>query len=197
MAKDKLKWLKSWLKLPFYKEKCRKHVKHYLTFYCIDCESLMCKLCWDKKSSQHPDRQVLEVTTASRRPAIKVRKINKCLDISHIREYKINGDQVVYLNPCEKEKEFSNSNYKHVCKGRLNDPGSPFCSIACKINTMNMEVNVELNLPREKESDANEMMAEDDIQLPIVKSDEKRWPNKCGSFRRRSRKGIPLRAPLF
>ncbi|XP_011087027.1 uncharacterized protein At3g50808 [Sesamum indicum] len=120
------------------------------------------------------------------RAAIDIQEIRKYIDVSGIQLYKINGKDIVFLNP---NSDGSQDHHVHdpkcqICRRRIKESNYLFCSIACK-NYKSVEYKMEIG-----------------EQQPMRKRKRKSTAGEgeCSSarsMRKRSRKGIPRRAPFW
>ncbi|XP_057768467.1 uncharacterized protein LOC130988601 [Salvia miltiorrhiza] len=180
-------WLKAWLDKPFYAaEKCTRHTKHYNTVFCVTClGDPFCEYCWkDSNLHNHDHHQILHVRRASERTSVEVEDIKKFLDISKIQVYCINKKSIVFLKPHEEgAPDASQKPYCHTCHRRLIKSYQfkeyKFCSIACKVGINKLDMKIE-----QQPSPPLSMMINNDQRRHFI------------SQRKRSRKGIPHRAPL-
>ncbi|KAL0407285.1 UNVERIFIED_CONTAM: hypothetical protein Slati_4042400 [Sesamum latifolium] len=175
-------WLESWLQTPFYVgEKCETHILKYNTIFCAVCMgSPICDTCWRWQHSKlHQGHLILQVCSSSGRAAIDIQEIRKYIDVSGIQVYKINGKDILFLNP---NWHGSQDHHEHgpkcqTCRRRIKDSNYHFCSIACK-NYKSVEYKMEIGK---------------------MKSRAGGGEGECSSgrsMRKRSRKGIPRRAPF-
>lgn len=74
----------------------------------------------------------MQVRIASNRPAIRVADMAKFVDVSEIQVYRINGFDILHLNP-NVERAAINGPCCITCRRKLMKPGYKFCSIACKV----------------------------------------------------------------
>ncbi|KAK4421315.1 hypothetical protein Salat_2082000 [Sesamum alatum] len=162
------KWLDSWLDLPFYGgAKCGTHIHKYKTIFCAVCmESAVCETCWKYHHSKNHHGHVCSCTG---RAAVDIKEIKKYMDASGIQLYKINGKDIVFLNP---HWDGAQDHHGHdpkcqICKRRIKDSNYLYCSITCKARWVVVGAFI-----------------------PTVKEQAMR------SMRKRSRKGIPRRAPV-
>ncbi|XP_022774142.1 uncharacterized protein At3g50808-like [Durio zibethinus] len=173
-------WLMPLLQAKFY-SLCESHASKN-TFFCLDCSGLiLCEGCL--KSNKHMSHQILQVYKTSHQVAIKVDDIRNLIDASSIQSYINNDCKVVYVNQRgQTEQRPNNSNSIPKCETcgwqLLPATTSKFCSIECMIN-------IEGNFRRQP----NKIKCERMSFKPVNQSPY--------SYRRRSRKGIPRRSPLF
>ncbi|KAL7108751.1 hypothetical protein ACP275_06G133300 [Erythranthe tilingii] len=208
------KWLPPWLNLKFYRENCKKHVNRYCTIYCGVCMcEPFCDTCWKEKSKEHKNHdQILKVCIASDRAAIKRSDMEKYWDVADIQRYKINGKVIFHLKSKHsggtKTKSTTKPKSKHhdalclTCKSKLISRDYSFCSIACKANKNNdvdqEKANIEPGTPPLTETeDKKTTVNEESKKRKSIEADTKssQAVEKI-SMRKRSRKGVPQRAPL-
>ncbi|KAL0424571.1 UNVERIFIED_CONTAM: hypothetical protein Sradi_0991900 [Sesamum radiatum] len=196
-------WLEPWLSIPFYKgERCKKHVHQYNTIFCAVCMgSPVCETCWRRQHSRlHHGHISLQVCSASRRAAIEIKKFKKHMDASDIQVYKINGKDIFYLKPCREGVHENHNTHDpkcQTCAKKLKDSNCLFCSIACKSMMGNSSMMI----------NSTEIAAVEQQPQPMRKRKRKSTTagtEECSllgrstmNMRKRSRKGIPSRAPFW
>ncbi|EOX91248.1 Uncharacterized protein TCM_000496 [Theobroma cacao] len=168
-------WLMPLLQAKFY-SLCESHDSKN-TFFCLDCMGLvLCEGCL--KGKKHPHHQILQVYKASHQVAIKIGDLRKLYDISDIQPYINNDSKVVFINKRRKTEQpyYFNSIAKCETCGWQLLPGttSMYCSIECKSKDKE-------NWKKEPKKIKYESISNQSLH----------------SYRKRSRKGIPRRSPLF
>ncbi|KAL0430343.1 UNVERIFIED_CONTAM: hypothetical protein Sradi_0660300 [Sesamum radiatum] len=183
---EKPAWLESWLRIPFYRgEKCEKHTHQYNTVFCAICMgSLVCETCWKCHHSKlHQGHISLQVCSASRRAAIEIKTFKKHMDASDIQVYKINGKDIFYLKPCGEGvvKDHHRDHHHHT-----HDPKCQTCRKSSRIPTISFALLI---------------ASTEQQQQPMGKRKSRADTEECSSLarsmRKRSRKGIPSRAPFW
>ncbi|MCI13107.1 PLATZ transcription factor family protein, partial [Trifolium medium] len=126
---------------------------------------------------------------------VSLRVIEKYLDCTQIQIYKRHKQPVISLNPLQlDELALDAAESCQVCNRRLNIPDLyRYCSISCKVESVSKKSELEnpvSTIPVESSS------------VPSIQSPPRRPQGTLKgvsefSFRKRKRKGIPQRAPLF
>ncbi|GAB4849455.1 hypothetical protein Ancab_004249 [Ancistrocladus abbreviatus] len=154
--------------------------------FCIDCRGRPFR---DVDMSSHSGHTVIRVCKCSGHYAVKYDRISELLDCSGIHAYVINFNNIVFLKS-------RNGPHREGCGGNLEacricgwkfppaSPDSAFCSLGCKYQNSAAEEK-----PPEEEEDDEER----DAMLMVVEDPTHPKPKE----RRRPRKGVPSRAPLF
>ncbi|KAL2453537.1 PLATZ transcription factor family protein [Abeliophyllum distichum] len=198
------RWLKPLLKIKFYSTgPCQSHgKKYYETFFCYQCMGKpLCEICWNDSQEHRLGHPLLKVYRASRRAALLISDISKFLDISDIQPFIINRAQILYLNSdVDKENHRPNKgHYCDICFRQIKNPKYKLCSIGCKIKSN--KHNIEL-YDEKYNTKKRKIFLDSSRDVPLRASNEvglkENNPSeeaKCE--RKRSRKGIPLRAPFF
>ncbi|KAL0430335.1 UNVERIFIED_CONTAM: hypothetical protein Sradi_0659500 [Sesamum radiatum] len=201
---EKPAWLESWLRIPFYRgEKCEKHTHQYNTVFCAICMgSPVCETCWKCHHSKlHQGHISLQVCSASRRAAIEIKTFKKHMDASDIQVYKINGKDIFYLKPCgegvvkDHHRDHHQDHHHHhthdpkcqTCRKKLKDSNYLFCSIDCKNMMMGNSSMIS----------STEQQQLQPMGKRKSRADTKECSSLARSMRKRSRKGIPSRAPFW
>ncbi|TYH54094.1 hypothetical protein ES332_D09G144600v1 [Gossypium tomentosum] len=115
---------------------------------------------------------------------LRVKSIRKLMDVSDIQPYTCNSSKLVYINRKGRNDHVNRMNGRkvdkcEVCGHELQCYSSKFCSIECKVQS---EIEVE---ETEKE------------EVGISISTTRLLRVDTNSFRKRMRKGTPLRSPFF
>ncbi|XP_011071691.1 uncharacterized protein LOC105157093 [Sesamum indicum] len=178
-------WVDCFLKNKFF-DKCSIHnlQKNDLNRYCITCNASTCRYC--VATSHHNDHKILTIYRHVYQDVVPLSEMENHIDCAKIQPYKCNKKWVVSLTPLPHNGSGSlieGDGACNVCKRKLTDPDRfRFCSIACKVQA----ISGKRSLIRRPE--------------PEVGTSERRErgeqaENQRG--RKRSRKGVPHRAPLF
>lgn len=178
-----LSWLQDFIQAKFYVP-CQCSPK-FTTNFCCECKGL--PFCEDCKNNTHihDHHNVLRVCKASRQTATTVLMIKKLLDVSDIQTYSINGQRIVYISQRQ-------SNEKHnpkvigkkceTCRWANLSSSVKFCSIECKVDWASKQEK-SLSCIKQKNSSTQKPLEECYVAPP-------------DSFRKRPRKGCPIRSPL-
>ncbi|KAB2066014.1 hypothetical protein ERO13_A09G122900v2 [Gossypium hirsutum] len=180
---SKLPWLKPLLRTKFYSS-CECNSAKPCSFFCRDCMgSAFCEDCL-YHPHKHVGHQSLRVYKSSSRVGLRVKSIRKLMDVSDIQPYTCNSSKLVYINRKGRNDHVNRINGRKVdkcdvCGHELQCYSSKFCSIECKVQS---EIEVE-----ETE--------EEEVGISISTTRLLQVDPK--SFRKRMRKGTPLRSPFF
>ncbi|KAL3640564.1 hypothetical protein CASFOL_015532 [Castilleja foliolosa] len=176
------KWVNNLLEKAFF-EKCPNHdlQKNELNRYCISCDASICKYCIT--SDVHKKHKILTIYRHVYQNVVPLTEMEIHIDCDIIQPYKCNKKWVVSLNPLPHNGSGSlieGDGACNVCKRKLTDPDRfRFCSIACKVQAVSGTVIIQLPEQQHVRGDAADQQLEN--------------PSK----RKRSRKGVPYRAPFF
>ncbi|XP_054823632.1 uncharacterized protein At3g50808-like [Prosopis cineraria] len=159
---------------------CNQSTKFFPSF-CVTCLQLHCKFCPKGANHPHEHHLVLPVYKASPENCLQASQVSKLIDISDIHPFIINHKQVVFVNRrhCEQSKSRSNKS-SYTCKtcGREFQREKRFCSVQCKSDS-----GESLELKQNPQGEA-----------PHVKPQSQ---SQSGSYRKRTRKGMPSRFPFL
>ncbi|KAL2515836.1 PLATZ transcription factor family protein [Forsythia ovata] len=175
-------WLDGLLEKTFF-GRCGSHdlQKNDLNRYCITCDSSNCKYCI--ASGSHNEHKLLTIYRHIYQDVVPLKEIEIHLDCSKIQPYKCNKKWVVSLKPLPHNGSglhMDGDEACDVCKRKLNDYDRyRFCCLACKVQAFH-----EMNKSRVAMRTLTERMD---------KVEQTTNPNN----RKRSRKGVPCRAPFF
>ncbi|KMZ69624.1 PLATZ transcription factor family protein [Zostera marina] len=179
------KWLNSVLGEPFFTlcedhKDCRKNEKN---IYCLDCDARICQnclVCLDSSKYSHLQHNLLRIRRYVYQDVIRIQDLHKFMDCTKIQSFTVNAAKVILLNPKKKNKttDYSFKDF-HGCANcrRIISHPNLYCSISCKVTRLDKFDNV---------CTSNLLASTDSDNLPIN-----------GSFRKRKRKGIAIRSPLF
>ncbi|KAH9663337.1 hypothetical protein KPL70_019652 [Citrus sinensis] len=178
-----LSWLQDFIQAKFYVP-CQCSPK-FTTNFCCECKGL--PFCEDCKNNTHThdDHNVLRVCKASRQTATTVLMIKKLLDVSDIQTYSINGQRIVYISQRQSNEKHNPKVIGRKCEicGWSNLSSSvKFCSVECKVDWAS------------KEEKTIRCIKQKNWSTP--KPLEECYVAPSGSFRKRPRKGCPIRSPL-
>ncbi|KAI3733786.1 hypothetical protein L6452_13242 [Arctium lappa] len=146
--------------------------------FCIDCLRSFCNKC---SSSKHHGHNYIKIRRYVYCEVISRPDFQKHFDCSGIQGYISNSNKVLFLKKRKPQQqrvtEHQNSRDHRciVCKLSLAD--SSYCSIQCKVSAMAPELAT----------------VENNVSINEGEGDPTLIPSKS----KRSRKGIPHRAPLF
>ncbi|KAL7098807.1 hypothetical protein ACP275_09G041900 [Erythranthe tilingii] len=177
-------WVSSFLAETFF-EKCGNHgenQKNEVNRYCITCNETSCRYC--VASGHHKDHYVLTIYRHVYQNVVPLTPMEAHINCDGIQPYKCNKKWVISLTPLPHNGSGSlmeGGGACLVCKRKLTDSSSyQFCSIACKVSASRGEVEV----PEAGEGSS------------AMQEDNEEPGNGQGRRRRRSRKGVPHRAPF-
>ncbi|KAK6117913.1 hypothetical protein DH2020_048318 [Rehmannia glutinosa] len=179
------KWVGSFLEKAFF-EKCPSHdlQKNELNRYCITCDASICRYCIT--SGCHNNHKILIIYRYIYQNVVPLKEMAIHIDCDKIQPYKSNKKQVVSLTPLRHSGSGSLIECAatcNSCKRKLTDPDRfRFCSIACKDEVVQ---------PNQSKCEGAFQHTEGTSQ----QKDKIEQPNP--SRRKRSRKGVPHRAPFF
>ncbi|PIN06645.1 hypothetical protein CDL12_20804 [Handroanthus impetiginosus] len=176
------KWLDSFLGKAFFDTCPADHGSRNkdLNRYCITCDILTCKDC--VASGHHDQHQLLTIYKHVYQNAVPVDQMENHIDCKKIQHYRCNKKLVLSLTPLPHNGSGAllvGDGACHACKRKLTDHVRfHFCSIICQVQALARERS---NI---QPSTSSSLRRGDEIEKPI-------------NYRRRSRKGVPHRAPLF
>ncbi|KAK3223621.1 hypothetical protein Dsin_010646 [Dipteronia sinensis] len=183
-------WLVPMINAQFYKAcECDRSNR---AFFCLECKGLAyCQICHNP--SKHQDHKIIRALKASHKPGLEIEVIGKLIDVCDIQRYVINSKQIVYINQRQHESQNNKENYHYKCQrcGYKVDYKVKFCSIECKVYS-HMELQQGLIAEDDEVSssnDNNNNKAKKNFQ------ETKETSQRPKSFRKRSRKGVPVRSP--
>ncbi|XP_073035367.1 protein RGF1 INDUCIBLE TRANSCRIPTION FACTOR 1-like [Primulina eburnea] len=182
---DVPQWLYGFLSKTFF-DKCRSHEaqKNDLNRYCITCDAIICKFCII--SDKHDEHDLLTIYRHVYQDVVPLDQMNNHINCKRIQPYKCNKKWVVSLTPLPHNGSgalIEGDGACIVCRRKLTEPGRfRFCSIACKLEAYTGGENVTISRRGSREGTSSGRAAA-------------REP-KNGSYRRRSRKGVPHRSPF-
>ncbi|MED6155015.1 hypothetical protein PIB30_001697 [Stylosanthes scabra] len=139
----------------------------------------------------HHGHEILKVWKYMYEDTVSLDDMNKYFDCSEIRPYTCNGQKVIHLDPltcCDPRsckispQKLSGETIKYL-----------YCSISCKVEKLVPAVipDENQNAPEERQENPPQ---EGQETPPLQRQEENPKPV---SFRKRSRKGTPHRAPFF
>ncbi|KAK9667827.1 hypothetical protein RND81_13G013400 [Saponaria officinalis] len=205
-------WLKPLLREKFFIQ-CKNHPnshKNECNMYCLDCmNGPICPLCLP----HHINHRAIQIRRSSYNDVVRASDIQKMIDISGIQTYIINSARVVFLNERPQSRPGKGvTNTCLVCERSLLDIFR-FCSLGCKIvgTSKNFQKKKKIQAPVESDSENScstsstttreEMMNNyynnNNNNNSVIQSFAQMPPQTSLNFRKRRRKGIPHRAPLF
>ncbi|XP_039054677.1 uncharacterized protein LOC120197134 [Hibiscus syriacus] len=209
--KEETDWLSTLLQTEFFSP-CSDHQdlrKNEKNVFCIDCSLGFCRHC--KVHSQHLSLQICKYVYQD---VVRLQEVQKHIDCSKIQTYKINGEKAVHLNPRPQAKDAKLSMKPRpgasceACGRYLQDPPNRFCSIACKVSTVdhvkprNRTGKLEFpGLPWKCNKNSPEISTEEkqsSLSSTDVSEETKTSVTKSLKPRKQSmkRKGTPRRAPV-
>ncbi|XP_078161776.1 protein RGF1 INDUCIBLE TRANSCRIPTION FACTOR 1-like [Carex rostrata] len=212
-------WLQPLLASKFF-EQCEGHSKEKKNeenHFCMDCACRLCPNCVVEHTNNGGTHNLLQIRHYVHSDVVRVSDVYKLIDVSKIQQYIANSAKVIHLNPKSSKpypegvpKSYIGGTPCIICARAISKPNL-FCSIACKI-TEYPDKEGHLNII------ATGNACDDGSQsMTGVKrfSTEKEEPSNVGTFsesgseksdancpriisyRKKSRKGIPVRAPFF
>ncbi|KAL4362992.1 hypothetical protein GQ457_04G009530 [Hibiscus cannabinus] len=174
-------------------ENCVSHPdekKNELDRFCIDCLKSFCSHCL----SSHALHKHIKIRRYIYNDVINRQDLNKLFNCTGIQTYHTNKAKVLFLKQrtqSHQQQQRSNSRDCRcsICDKGLQDTTSLYCSIACKV--------LDIHRDEESEETSNHKLMgclqheEDDqeiyVRLPLTKKPRLR----------QTRKGVPLRSPMF
>ncbi|KAG2724639.1 hypothetical protein I3760_01G028100 [Carya illinoinensis] len=191
MAAQVPRWLISILDANFHNP-CKEHKDKEYTLFCLDCDGqVLCKSC-KTQWSMHADHVVLQVYKASHQTVLRIEDIGLLFEISDIHPYSINSYPIVFLYSRNKNQmQVMRANAAHKCEAKsmmdlTNADGCTRTEVLI-ISTLTANGGVLQFCPK---TSREENITPINVEPPIDVEPPK-------SFRKRSRKGIPKRAPFF
>ncbi|GAB4849454.1 hypothetical protein Ancab_004248 [Ancistrocladus abbreviatus] len=183
---DRLAWLPDFINGSFTTSRAKNHSSTDFRHFCVDCRVHPFR---DDDISSHPGHRVIGVCKCSGHYAVKYDSISKFVDCSGIHAYVINFNNIVFLKSRKgphREGGGGNLEACRICGWKFPSasPDSVFCSLGCKYQ--NPAVKEKLPGEEEEEEERGAMWT-------VVEEPAHLNPKK----RRRPRKGVPSRAPLF
>ncbi|PIM99775.1 hypothetical protein CDL12_27725 [Handroanthus impetiginosus] len=188
------KWVGGLLEKTFF-DKCPTHdlQKNELNRYCISCDASTCRYC--VKDGNHDDHKILTIYRHIYQDVVHLNEIEKHIDCEKIQPYKCNKKWVLSLTPLPHNGSGSlieGDGACCVCRRKLTDPERfRFCSIACKVEAILVRMG-SIHPPAPGVGTSESKVEVEQIEK---KEEVEQTKNKKG--RKRSRKGVPRRAPLF
>ncbi|KAE8719215.1 protein POLLEN DEFECTIVE IN GUIDANCE 1-like [Hibiscus syriacus] len=214
--KERADWLSTLLRTEFFGP-CSEHQglrKNEKNVFCIDCRLGFCRHC--EAHSQHLSLQICKYVYQD---VARLQEMQKHIDSSKIQTYKINGEKAVHLNPRPQAKDAKPSTKSRTgaacdaCGRYLQDSPNRFCSIACKVSTVdhakprNRTGKLELSI-----RDFSDLPWKYDENSPEISTEEKQsslsstdvsWETKTSVSKSlkprkqsKKRKGTPRRASV-
>ncbi|GAB4849462.1 hypothetical protein Ancab_004256 [Ancistrocladus abbreviatus] len=178
-------WLPDFINGSFSTSKGPNRSSTDLCRFCIDCRGDPFR---DVDMSSHSGHTVIRVCKCSDHYAVKYDIISELLDCSGIHLYSINSNKIVFLKSRKGpngEGYGGNLGACRICGFKFQgvSSGSVLCSLGCKYQNS----AVAERLPEEDEEEERGAM------LTVVEEPAHLNPKE----RRKPRKGVPSRAPLF
>lgn len=209
-------WLTTLLRSDFF-DSCSNHQerrKNERNVFCIDCSVGCCRHCMES----HCLHRQLQICKYVYHDVVRLQEIQKHLDCSKIQTYKINGEKAIHLKPRPQPKDARPSTKAkfgascEACARYLQDVPNRFCSIACKVSAVSVELKDQsheiislsiqefTNLSWKENPNAEKHSSENESSLSLtdMSEDTQGWMNSALKPRRQlhKRKGVPRRAPL-
>ncbi|KAJ1686839.1 hypothetical protein LUZ63_018229 [Rhynchospora breviuscula] len=205
-------WLQPLLAAKFF-ERCERHInerKNEINHFCMKCTHPLCPRCVTEHTRKGGKHRLLQIRHYVHSDVVRVNDITKLLDIAKIQQYTANGAKVVHLNP-KSSKPYPEGVPRSYIDGapciicaRAISKFSLFCSIACKVNDNNDNESV-------FDTEGNEVDCDDGYKLEVgakrcstqkeeSSSGSEKGNANCShitSYRKKNRKGIPVRSPFF
>ncbi|CAK9311364.1 unnamed protein product [Citrullus colocynthis] len=217
LKKRKADWLSSLLQSKFFGS-CVHHQnnrKNEKNVFCIDCGIAICRHCL----ISHCVHRRLQICKYVYQYVVRVPDLQNHLDCCNIQTYKINGEKAVHLSPRPQSKDSKPSTKLkfggtcEACGRYIQDLPNRFCSIACKVSMVPIELNNQgfrcidsesklKDIPWKKnhnlETNTSEM---ESSSISVAESTEEiqAWRVKTVLNPKKllhKRKGIPHRSPL-
>nr|GME14427.1 uncharacterized protein LOC109187415 [Ipomoea batatas] len=187
------KWVELFLQRTFFSS-CLVHgevQKNEMNWYCITCDVPACKHCLSSDDT-HETHTLLKIYRHVYRDVVTLAEMGVHIDCSNIQKhfcmmmgkqpYKCNKKWVVSLNPlphCGSGSQVDEGGACDLCRRRLNDPRLyRFCCLACKVESYMKKAN-------NNKVRVDEEAADDEVGCSTQ------------TRRKRRRKGVPHRSPLF
>lgn len=209
-------WLTTLLRSDFF-DSCSNHQerrKNERNVFCIDCSIGCCRHCMES----HCLHRQLQICKYVYHDVVRLQEIQKHLDCSKIQTYKINGEKAIHLKPRPQPKDARPSTKAkfgascEACARYLQDVPNRFCSIACKVSAVSVELKDQsheiislsiqefTNLSWKENPNAEKHSSENESSLSLtdMSEDTQGWMNSALKPRRQlhKRKSVPRRAPL-
>ncbi|KAK9127586.1 hypothetical protein Syun_016383 [Stephania yunnanensis] len=215
-------WIESLLSTDFFAV-CRVHgdaARSECNMFCLDCN--VGAFCFYCRSSKHKDHRVVQIRRSSYHDVVRVAEIENVIDINGVQTYVINSARVMFLN--ERPLPKVGKAASHICDicGRSLLDSCRFCSLGCKlvgikrkgdttfVKDGNSNDNEEkkqreegklrrISSIKDHDLDEQEKISEGTKHSSIYTL--KSCPSSISistntNYTRRSRKGIPRRAPF-
>ncbi|KAJ4767289.1 PLATZ transcription factor family protein [Rhynchospora pubera] len=176
----------------------------------MKCTHPLCPRCVTEHARKGGKHRLLQIRHYVHSDVVRVNDITKLLDIAKIQQYTANGAKVVHLNP-KSSKPYPEGVPRSYIDGapciicaRAISKFSLFCSIACKVNDNND--NESAFNAEESEADCDDYYKREvGVKCSSTEKEEsssgpKKDNANCScitSYRKKSRKSIPLRSPFF
>ncbi|KAK9676889.1 hypothetical protein RND81_11G108000 [Saponaria officinalis] len=196
-------WLKSMINAEF--NTTQKRTENEKGFFCVDCggNSITRK----EKEEHHNGHTVLQAFNTSRKYGYKDKDVLKLgsnvLDVSGIRPFSINTGHVFFpksrsQRPSQLKKK-GRPGFCFGCGYGLGSAKYSFCSILCKVSYREFDDKLKTmdELSVEQETLSQNLVNKKSIDEGNLVISEKYEVNNNQGFRKRRRKGIPQRAPLY
>ncbi|KAL8143819.1 hypothetical protein V2J09_016851 [Rumex salicifolius] len=172
--------------------------------FCITCMGHAIR---ETEKSGHPDHEFLQAVKASQHYAVRVSDMIKRLHCQEIAKFSVNSKQIFFLNSRVESKSGSRTSNESEsskktcvnCSWRLVDgnANSLYCSLGCKFKKRDGI----LRNPSKGEDLIDEELPKVDLDQEATSGGkngikEELKTKITTSFRKRSRKGIPIRSPF-
>ncbi|CAN0908078.1 Protein RGF1 INDUCIBLE TRANSCRIPTION FACTOR 1 [Linum grandiflorum] len=172
--------------------------------FCLDCCDTTGAFCPYCRADSHEEHTVIQIRKSSYHNVVRMAAMENLLELSGVQPYVINSAQVVFLNERPTKNGSSSSAVQHLCEvcDRSLLDNYRFCSLDCKLARIKRNGDATFKTVTEDENNKDED-DEDESYQSLLASSTPTSPSSAAqrsageSFRKKPRKRIPMRAPLF
>ncbi|GJM90420.1 hypothetical protein PR202_ga06698 [Eleusine coracana subsp. coracana] len=130
-------------------------------FFCTVCTGR--SLCHACIAGDHAGHHVIQVRKSSGHNVVKVKDVEALLNVDGVQPYLINSENAVFLNPRPQAGDGMAGEHRcKDCSRALRDKAYHFCSLRCKLECMEGDINISFAVQPASESESSEDETETD-----------------------------------